>query len=59
MLGHIAAMIYAIQGSLSAEEILARTLGSLAWQLYYGLFVAAIPVHWAIGMRVIVHEVLR
>ena len=28
-LGHIAVMIYAVQGGLSADEILARTQGSI------------------------------
>lgn len=54
--GHIALMIYAIQGGLSAEEILSRTRGSLGWGLFYGVFVAAVAVHGAIGLRAIVHE---
>ena len=56
---HLGMMIYAIQGGLSAEEILGRTQGSLFWLLYYGLFVAAAALHASIGLRVIVHEVLR
>ncbi|MES0883952.1 succinate dehydrogenase [Roseibium sp. SCP14] len=56
VLGHIAVMIYAIQGGLSAEEILSRTQGSVAWFLFYGLFVIAVSVHGAIGLRVITHE---
>ena len=35
-LGHIAVMIYAIQGGLSTAEILGRTHGSLAWFAFYG-----------------------
>ena len=35
VLGHLAVMIYAIQGGLSAAEILGRTQGSLAWFLFY------------------------
>ena len=42
VLGHLAVMIYAIQGGLSAAEILGRTQGSLAWFLFYGLFVLAV-----------------
>ena len=49
-------MIYAIQGGLSAAEILGRTQGSLIWFLFYGLFVVAVSVHGAIGLRVIVFE---
>ena len=57
-LGHIAVMIYAIQDGLTAAEILGRTQGSLAWFLFYGLFVVAVSVHAAIGLRVILHETL-
>ena len=56
VIGHLAVMIYAIQGGLTASEILGRTLGSLAWFLFYGLFVVAVSVHGAIGLRVIAHE---
>ncbi len=57
-LGHIAVMIYAIQDGLSAAEILGRTKGSVIWFLFYGLFVLAVSLHAAIGLRVIVHETL-
>lgn len=56
VLGHIAVMIYAIQGGLSAGEILSRTQGSLAWALFYGAFVIAVSIHGAIGLRVVVYE---
>jgi len=56
VIGHIAVMIYAIQGGLSVEEILGRTQGSFAWFAFYGLFVLAVSMHAAIGLRVIVHE---
>ncbi|WP_299745147.1 succinate dehydrogenase [uncultured Tateyamaria sp.] len=56
VLGHLAVMIYAIQGGLSAAEILGRTQGSIAWFLFYGLFVAAVSIHGAIGLRTVVHE---
>ncbi|MEM8648458.1 MAG: succinate dehydrogenase, partial [Pseudomonadota bacterium] len=46
----------AIQGGLSAGEILGRTQGSALWFLFYGGFVAAVAVHGAIGMRVIAYE---
>lgn len=55
-LAHIAVMIYAIQGGLSAGEILGRTQGSIAWLLFYGTFVGAVSIHASIGLRVIVHE---
>lgn len=56
VIGHIAVMIYAIQGGLSAAEILGRTQGSVFWFALYGLFVLAVSVHAAIGLRVIAHE---
>lgn len=56
VLGHLAVMIYAIQGGLSAAEILGRTQGSVVWFLFYGLFVVAVSVHGAIGVRAIAHE---
>ena len=59
VLGHLAVMIYAIQGGLNAAEILSRTQGSLWWGLFYGLFVLAVSIHAAIGLRVIAHEYLK
>lgn len=56
VLVHIGIMIYAIQGGLTAEEILGRTQGSVGWFLFYGLFVVAAGLHAAIGLRVIIHE---
>lgn len=56
---HIGVMIYAIQGGLSAAEILGRTQGSVFWFLFYGLFVLAVSIHAAIGVRVIITETLK
>ena len=56
VLGHLAVMIYAVQGGLSAAEILDRTRGSVAWFLFYGSFVVAVAIHGAIGLRSIAHE---
>lgn len=53
---HLGVMIYAIQGGLTAGEILGRTQGSLGWAAFYGLFVLAVSVHATIGLRVIAHE---
>jgi len=49
-------MIYAVQGGLSAAEILGRTQGSVIWSTVYGLFVVAASVHGAIGLRTILRE---
>ena len=56
VIGHIAVMIYAIQGGLSAAEILGRTQGSVLWFLFYGTFTVAVAIHGAIGLRTITHE---
>ncbi|SEV88404.1 fumarate reductase subunit C [Cognatiyoonia koreensis] len=53
---HLAVMIYAVQGGLSAAEILDRTRGSLMWFLFYGSFVLAVSVHGSIGLRAVAHE---
>jgi fumarate reductase subunit C len=59
VLAHLAIIIYAVQGGLSAGEILARTRGSLCWGLFYGLFVLTVAIHGAIGLRGILIEWLR
>ena len=56
VLTHLAVMIYAIQGGLSTSEILGRTQGSFLWFLFYGIFVFAVSIHGAIGIRSILHE---
>ena len=56
VLMHIAVMIYAIQGGLSAAEILGRTQGSTLWFLFYGTFVVAVAIHAAIGLRTVLSE---
>lgn len=59
VIGHIAVMIYAVQGGLTAEEILSRTSGSVGWALFYGTFAVAAAVHAAIGLRAIAYEHLK
>lgn len=56
VLGHLAVMVYAVQDGLTVGEILGRTQGSLGWFLFYGLFVLAVSIHAAIGLRVIAYE---
>ncbi len=53
---HLATMIYAIRGGLSAAEILARTRGSAGWFAFYSLFVFAVTVHAPIGLRPVLGE---
>ncbi len=57
VIGHLAVMIYAVQGGLSGAEILSRTQGSVVWALFYGAFVLAAAIHAAIGIRSIAYEV--
>ncbi len=56
VLVHLGVILYAMQGGLSAAEILGRTRGSLAWGAFYGLFVVAASVHAPIGLRTILQE---
>ena len=53
---HLATMIYAVRGGLTAAEILSRTRGSFAWFAFYSLFVLAIVVHVPIGLRAVLGE---
>ena len=59
VLVHLALIVYAVQGGLSAGEILARTRGSAGWAVFYGLFVAAVAVHGSIGLRSVLIEWTR
>ena len=56
VLVHLATIIFATRGSLSAAEILSRTQGSLGWGLFYGMFVVAVALHTPIGLRNIFAE---
>ncbi len=56
VLVHLGLILYAVDGGLSAAEILARTRGSIAWALFYGLFVLAAAVHAPIGLRSVLGE---
>ena len=53
---HLATMIVAVRGGLTAAEILGRTRGSVTWMLFYGLFVVAVAIHAPIGVRNVVAE---
>lgn len=56
VLVHLATMIVAIRGGLSAAEILGRTRGNVAWLAFYTVFVLSVAVHAPIGMRTILGE---
>tara|TARA_Y100000588_G_scaffold338884_1_gene381160 strand:+ start:126 stop:455 length:330 start_codon:yes stop_codon:yes gene_type:complete len=59
VIGHLVVMVLAVRGGLDAAEILARTQGSVGWAVFYGLFVVAVSIHAAIGLRVVIHEHLK
>lgn len=56
---HLATIVYAVQGGLTAAEILGRTRGNTAWLAFYSLFVLAVSVHAPIGLRAVFIEWLR
>ncbi len=53
---HLAGMIVAVRGGLSAAEILARTQGSVAFGAFYLIFVVAVAIHAPIGLARIAEE---
>ena len=53
---HLATIVYAVRGGLTAAEILARTQGNVAFAAFYGLFVIAVAVHAPIGLRNVLRE---
>ena len=53
---HLATILYAVRGGLTAGEILARTRGNDWFLAFYLLFVMAVTVHAPIGLRNIVRE---
>lgn len=59
VVAHLALILYAVRGGLTADEILARTHGSIGWALFYGVFVLAASVHAPIGVRNVLEEWTR
>ena len=53
---HLATILYAIRGGLTAGEILARTHGNLTFVAFYSLFVVAVSFHAPIGLRNVIRE---
>jgi fumarate reductase subunit C len=56
---HLLTMIVAVNGGLTAADILGRTRGNPAWAAFYAVFVAAVAIHAPIGLRTIGAEWLR
>jgi fumarate reductase subunit C len=57
VLVHLVAIMLAVQGGLSAAEILGRTRGSAAWAAFYAAFVLAAAIHAPIGLRTVMREI--
>ena len=53
---HLILIIIAVQGGLSASEIISRVSGNIAWLMFYSVFVIAVAVHAPIGVRTILNE---
>ena len=56
---HLITIVQAVQGGLSAAEILERTRGNVPWAAFYAVFVIAAALHGAIGLRNVLTEWLR
>jgi fumarate reductase subunit C len=59
VLVHLVTIIYAVRAGLSAHAMLERTHASFLWGTFYGVFVIAVAVHGALGLRVIAAEWFR
>jgi len=53
---HLAVILYAVRGGLSAAEILGRTRGNWAFAAFYTVFVLASAVHVPVGIANIARE---
>lgn len=56
VLVHLAVMVYAVRGGLSAAEILGRTQGNWGFAAFYAVFVVACTVHVPVGLANIARE---
>ena len=53
---HLATILYAVRGGLTAAEVLGRTRGNGWFLALYIVFVLAIAIHAPIGLRNVVRE---
>lgn len=53
---HLAVILYAVRGGLSAAEILGRTRGNWAFAAFYTVFVVACAIHVPAGIANIAEE---
>ncbi len=53
---HLAVIVIAVQGGVTAAEIVGRVAGSVPWLLFYSVFVIAVALHAPAGLRNILRE---
>ncbi len=53
---HLATILYAVRGGLTAAEVLGRTHGNAAFFAFYTIFVVVVAVHAPIGLRNVIRE---
>jgi len=53
---HLATILYAMRGGLTAGEVLARTRDNVWFLTFYIAFVVAVTIHAPIGLRNVFHE---
>jgi fumarate reductase subunit C len=56
VLVHLGTIITAVQGGLSAAEIVDRLRGHAGWLVFYLVFVIAAAVHAPLGLRNVLRE---
>jgi fumarate reductase subunit C len=56
VLVHLATLVYAVHGGLSAAGILGRTHGNWSFAAFYAVFVIACAVHVPVGLATIGRE---
>ena len=53
---HLATILYAVRGGLTAADVLSRTRGNGTFLALYVIFVLAVSVHAPIGLRNVLRE---
>jgi fumarate reductase subunit C len=53
---HLATILYAVRGGLTADEVLSRTRGNGWFLAFYVAFVMAVALHAPIGLRNVMRE---
>ena len=56
VLAHIAVILYAVHGGLTAGQILARTRGNWPFAAFYSVFVLACAIHVPAGLEAVAEE---